>query len=316
MKLNTIVILAIFLFINVSLQQGSTNYRPIIGLLTIPSNFPQHPNPLTDSYILGTDAQFLEAGGCRVAPLPWNIVDVNFTFILNSVNGIAITGRAFKPYEQVVYLAYLARIKEIVNFANAQNQKGNYYPLFGIGDGFQLLSAALANQTNLFMNLTNNFTNHILQIQNSNRMFSLFPSYLISNLQAKPTFNFNNINGLDLTSFQQNSALSGILNAVAFSVDDKNNKFISALEGISLPYYLVQFRPQSNLFDWSMNNYNHDYNSELSTSLLTNFMINETRRNTNTFPSPAIEDIYLIYCFNFTFINITYPRVYFLSIGI
>jgi len=313
MKVLYFLVALCFAFCPALSQQNSVNYRPLIGLLTIPSNFAQHPNPLTDSYLLGSDVQYFEAGGCRVVPIPWNSLDSNFSYILSHINGVAIFGRQFKTIEQAVALAYWARVKQIIAYANTQNQNGVYYPVFGIGDGFELIASALANQTNIFKNFTNNLSNHVLQVQKNTRMFSLFPTYLLNHLESTPVFNFNNPYGLDLTSFQKNSALSGILNIAAYSVDDKNNKFISAMEGISLPYYLVQFRPQNNLFEWNHANYNHDFNSELSSSLLVDFFVNETRRNMNNFTSLNTEDTYLIYRYNFTFINVTYPRVYFFS---
>jgi len=88
---------------------------------------------------------------------------------------------------------------------------------------------------------------------------------------------------------------------------------VAALEGKGVPIYGVQYLSQANLFDWTNTAVSQDSVSQFAGTTVVNFIVNESRNNTNAFSSPNIEDSYLIYNYNFTFINASYPRVYFFS---
>jgi gamma-glutamyl hydrolase len=313
MKDLSFLLLSLAILSQVQSQHQYSNTRPIIGVLSTPSNFPQHPNQASDSYVLGTDVRFLESGGCRVVPIPWNVLSANLTFTLNSLNGIMIPGGPYSSWESSVYESYLSTVETIINYAVEQNQNGVYYPVLAVSSGFDLVSMVITNSTSIFENVQNSYSNHELNIQSNTRMYSLYPSYLVEYAQSTPVANFNNLAGLGLSSFQENGALSGMFNVAALSSDNSGTSFISALEGMSLPIYMAQYYPQGNVLDFGNSNYAHDYFSQLASTLLVEFFVNEGRVNTNSFPSPAIEDSYLIYNQNFVLVNATYPRVYFFT---
>lgn len=140
----------------------------------------------------------------------------------------------------------------------------------------------------------------------------MFPSWLTQFVEHNNAAYFDTNIALSQSNFSSNSALNNYFE-VASTVSINGVTYIAALEGKNVPIYGAQYHPQANLFEWTNANVAQDSVSQLASATVTNFIVNEARGNNNAFSSPNIEDSYLIYNFNFTFINADYPRVYFFS---
>lgn len=97
------------------------------------------------------------------------------------------------------------------------------------------------------------------------------------------------------------SKLDQFFNIVTTNQDDKNKSitFISTIEAKDYPFYGVQWHPEKNQFEFVLNknheNIPHDYNAILVGQYMANFIVQEARKNNNTFENNLRESEALIY---------------------
>ena len=292
------------------------NNRPIIGVVTTPSDFPSSYDPLEYSYFKASYVKWIEAGGSRVTPIPWNLTQTDLTSLLTNLNGIVFTGGYSDLFENATNSPYVNSVKSILSFAESQNTKGIFYPVFGIDQGLLAMALVISGDFNLFQTVNLQSTLHTLQFTSAiqtSTMFSTYPEYLISDVQTTPVFWFNTTYAIDPQTFSSNTLLSEYFNIVSNSVDDEGNQFVSAIEAKKWPIFAVQFHPEKAAFEWDSTTYSHTYTAIQASQLLVNRFIDETRNNMNVFPSPQVEDGCLIYNVNSTMIPGIFSPMYFFN---
>ena len=99
------------------------NDRPIIGILTMPSSYSAYKN---QSFFPSSYVKFLEQGGARVVPIPYDLQEAALKELLSHINGALFTGGAAgffstsAPHEPTPYATTAAAIyAESVNAAAA-----------------------------------------------------------------------------------------------------------------------------------------------------------------------------------------------------
>src|SRR5689334_9777236 len=85
--------IVVFLLIaKISYSQTTPN-RPVIGIMTIPSEYSDSDYPAEYwSYFAASYVKFLESGGAQVIPIPYDLPQENITYLLGQVNGVLFTG--------------------------------------------------------------------------------------------------------------------------------------------------------------------------------------------------------------------------------
>mmetsp|Transcript_22687 Transcript_22687/g.19706 ORF Transcript_22687/g.19706 Transcript_22687/m.19706 type:complete len:175 (+) Transcript_22687:78-602(+) len=117
---------------------SAVNLRPIFGILTSPSTFEGHDDPANQAYINGAFNQIIEAGGCRTAPVAWDMDTNDLNTLLGYLNGIAISTNFYDQWSEDVLNRYKAVISTILGVAKSQTDSGNPFPVFVMGDGIPL----------------------------------------------------------------------------------------------------------------------------------------------------------------------------------
>jgi len=62
----------------------------MIGLVTLPSDYPQFYGPKNFTYFRSSYVKFIESGGARVVPISTNLSTSNLLALLADVNGVII----------------------------------------------------------------------------------------------------------------------------------------------------------------------------------------------------------------------------------
>ena len=68
------------------------NHRPIIGIFSIPSDYPEFLDPEHYSYIQNNYVQYLETAGAQIIPIHWNLPIENLEEMFYKINGLLFTG--------------------------------------------------------------------------------------------------------------------------------------------------------------------------------------------------------------------------------
>jgi len=274
------------------------NLRPIIGILAEP----KLDGPGTDpkhSHFPGEYVRWLSQAGSRVAVLRYDMPEATLKFLFNSLNGILFTGGEDTLLLDTPY--YQAALK-IFNWAIEANGKGNYFPLWGTCQGFQLLSVlgSGGDESVLLRNHYNSY-NYSIPIDltpeaaTSRLLKGLRPETIETLTHKNATMNLH-FNGVLPTSYQTNLQLSKMFKLISMNVDRDGVPFGSTMEGREFPFYATQWHPERNQFDWGTRE-NLDKSPDALRAMqdLSDFFVSETRKNFNRFPSVAEETENLIF---------------------
>ena len=305
---NLILFIALVPFL-LSLKTQNLNYRPIIGILTTPSDFIDEYPPDQWSYFTSTYVKFIEAAGGRVVPIPYDAPYTNLTFLFNSINGLFLTGGGANLYIQSLSnntrtpSNNTAAAAYLLNLAVEANLNGNYFPVWGTCQGWEIIGLVLSQ--NLF--ILDNVTNDENVIRNMSFTYKAKESRLWENMddnlwnwvQNDAITFYAHQNSISVEGFYHNLYIREILEVLSVSYAGYGRWFVASIEGKSLPIYATQFHPEKNTFEWEIQtNAPHSYQAILFEQYCANFFINEVRKNLQSFSDPAIEQASLIYNWN------------------
>lgn len=95
------------------------------------------------------------------------------------------------------------------------------------------------------------------------------------------------------------------------SVDLSGKEFVSSAETYQYPIVGVQFHPEKSAFEWnSTQNIPHSYKALISSRYFLDWLVNEARKNNNSFSDPQKEAASLIYNYNITYQASFYEQIY------
>ncbi|XP_042617377.1 gamma-glutamyl hydrolase-like [Cyprinus carpio] len=172
------------------------------------------------------------------------------------------------------------------------NDEGDYFPIWGTGLGFQMLTVLVAGE-NLWSKTTAENVTYPLNLSteaSSSRMFTNFPSDVRKVLSQEPlTANFHHY-GVTKEAFMGNEKLSGSFSVLSTNIAQNGLEFVSTMEGRKKPFYGVQWHPEVSRFQWDPRyNFPFSSNAERVSSLLAEFFVNEGRRSSHHFSEAAEE---------------------------
>jgi gamma-glutamyl hydrolase len=136
------------------------NNKPIIGILTTPSDFPWQYEPGNWSYFPASYVKFLETVGARVVPIPYDAPYENLTYLFKGTNGLLFPGGGANQYIDDPWIS--SRVRANVTMAAAwllhlaieANDNGDYYPIWLPCQGCELFSQIVSNDLFLLDNVT------------------------------------------------------------------------------------------------------------------------------------------------------------------
>ncbi|RYE49083.1 MAG: hypothetical protein EOP48_20875 [Sphingobacteriales bacterium] len=131
----------------------------------------------------------------------------------------------------------------------------------------------------------NNYWNRDYQ----SRLYSQLPQDLYEKMETANLNVFVHKYMYHAEIFENTFPLNETLKVTTFGYDTAGKKYVSSFEGVDMPIYGVQYHPEKNAFEWrSSYAINHGYDAIRLPQYLANFFVNETRKNTNTFPDMSV----------------------------
>lgn len=292
-------------------QAASQNDAPIVGIVTLPFNGGGY-NQSEWNYIAQSYVSFLESAGAQVVPIHWDLPTDQLDTLLSQLNGVLFTGGNTFFYNQTDNTPAYEAFQHIIMYVVNQNIAGNFYPLWGTCQGLQVMSRVFANNRTILTHCDN-----CQYVVKNNYPVATYQSKMLStlpyDLQQKITYanlsTFDHAWKLDIDTFTEYPTLAGNVTPVAYSIDQAQVVYISMFESEKYPIYAAQFHQEKSTFEWNPTlNIAHQYDSIRFQHYLSNFFVQETTKNTNTFPQ---NQTYLIYNYNHTHIpNSDYDNVF------
>jgi len=281
--------------------QADSTVNPIIGILTIPSEYPDLYPPSKYSYFAQSYVTYLEAAGARVVPIQFDISPQNLTILLNKLNGVLFTGGDTNIYDKNGNLNQFGKtMSAIVDYVFQVNRNGTYFPLWGTCLGFQMIATLVSQKKDILVTVSGgyNISKPIFYYPNAynTRILSSMPTQQQLDSQRYNLSAFYHAGTVLLSDWSSNPYLAGNFTPVAFTLDNSGKPYVCLIESKQYPIYGSQFHPEKNHLEWRLyRNTNHTYNAVQLSQYFANFFVNETRKNNRTFPDLQK---YIIYNYN------------------
>ena len=301
----------------------SVNNQPVIGILTIPLSNWLGDNIAIDSeraksYLPAAYVRWIENSGARVVPIQYTLTKPIMNSYLAQVNGVIICGDIspvnvsnMKPDTQIEMnvIRWAKAEFHIFEWAKKQNRMGTYFPVLGIGMGYEELifmhqypkyysqikdsKTAMSNDkpfnpkemveisktyTSNPFKLTSNpgifgrkFSKKDQKIFATNKVCYTTPGWAL-NAKSKNVKQFETF--LEINSIGKNKKL--------------NTEYINAYSFKELPFYGLAFHPEAVIYSWVEEMIPQTDNDVLFSQKMSELFVNECRKNLTPLSSTQI----------------------------
>ncbi|XP_057308322.1 gamma-glutamyl hydrolase A-like [Hydractinia symbiolongicarpus] len=287
--MNALYIYVMFLLAMLSSEgmakKRKPNNRPTIGVLTQKVHSAFSPQvKKSEGYIAASYVKYLEMAGAQVVPILATMKPKAVRKLVRSINGALFPGGAAPLDDSPFY----ETASVIYHEAKKLNDKGVHFPLWGTCLGFETLHN-LAAEENILMDVVAenismelNFTQHAFR----SRLFEDMDKKMMQDLMfEKITLNMHH-SGISPELYGTNLKLNAMYRVLSTNFDEKGVEFVSTVEGIKYPFYGTQWHPEKNLFEWTTREaINHSPEAVAVAQYLSNFFVNEARKNFQKFKS-------------------------------
>jgi gamma-glutamyl hydrolase len=275
------------------------NLRPVVGVLSLPQHSLQDKNYIPHTYV-----RFVESGGARVVPLKISQSDAQLEELFWKLNGILFIGGDEPFFNPDGSLSRYAQVGcRFVELAKQAYGRGIYYPIWGTCLGHELIFICENNGLNSTLSdvqgeppyvQSHNFTQEVY----TSRMFGEFGSIHAMNIlkNEKATW-LNHHFAVEPFTVRPNADLSSFFNVLATTRDHHGTEIISFAEAKNYPIYTTQAHPERNPVEFSTASTEvpHSPGAVFMTSYLSQFFVDEARRNMNRFASEEELRPWLVY---------------------
>lgn len=266
------------------------NYRPVIGIISHPGDGASGrlSNASSASYIAASYVKFVESAGARVIPIIYNEPPEIIFQKLNLVNGILFTGGWAKTG------AYYEIVERIFKKVLEKNDAGEYFPLYAICLGFELLTMIISKDKKILESFSASDMASTLQftanVNIEGTVFQRFPPDLLRKLSTDCLVMQNHKYGISPERFQENRDLSKFFQILTTSADEDNKVYVSTVHANSYPVTAFQWHPEKNAFEWGLTQIPHSEDAIHVTQHVANFLVSEARKSSNRPPLQKVLD--------------------------
>lgn len=239
--------LQVFFFLSAA---AAVNNRPIIGILSMPSAYSSRPG---ESFFPASYVKFLESGGSRVVPIPYDLAPEALASLLSHINGALFTGGAAAFFNKDGSpTQYALTAQAIFNTSVDAAEKGESWPLWGTCLGHELISVIAAGLDSSTSPLTSGFDAENLTLPvaftaaaDESRLWGSSPTAAASRATyaAGDSFNAHSM-GVTPADFDAAASLSSRFYLLGTSTDRAGKAFTATMEGKTLPIFTTQWHPE------------------------------------------------------------------------
>ena len=221
-----------------------------IGIVSAPmplKHLNQAPSYLDKAYV-----SWVQMSGATAIIIPYNSPLLNV--YLSTVHGVVWVGGGIediKTHSKEQYETFIKTLRNIFEHAVRENDRGNYFPLWGTCLGFELL--AMMNEHidhDYFKRIqhADKFRLGPLTFNTPSRLRSGIPKMLQKKIRQSAVVQHIHDYGFDLTS-AHTKKLKKHLNIVSVDKADNGIEFINMFEYKKYPFYGCQWHPEKPLTD-------------------------------------------------------------------
>ena len=218
------------------------------------------------SYLYTSYIHWVEMSGENAVIIPYDINENDLEIMLKRINGIIWVGGGMsnkKNHTQQQEDKLLNTLFICYTYAMSENDKGNYYPIWGVCLGLDILIMFVTNEAKTIRSsiksypLYGNYPFHFTNI--SSKIKQWFPKPLQKIMATHNCVNHHHIFANDTVPRDKVKIVS------------MQGKFINCIEFIHYPFYGTQFHPERP---------DTDLGIKVSEQFI-NFFVNECKKNKN-----------------------------------
>ena len=265
--------------------------HPTIGILSIPMTASYQKN--THSYIPSSYVKWVQMNNARVVPIPYDTPTGSIKMILNQINGILfIGGQVDHSMISQEYIRFMQTFKEIVNFAKKANNNGNYFPIFSICLGMEILAMMSLGHDKIIKgflgrkiisNVDARKMNAKLDFKFNKRKSNIFKSQELDEFRNNDCVFMNHGQGYLIDSPYMKNIYNKYWTTLATSKDKNGKEYVSFYKFNKFPFYGCQFHPEKILFEWILPGIGRTALYRKISHKLSSFFINEARKSKKIF---------------------------------
>jgi gamma-glutamyl hydrolase len=265
-------------------------YQPVIGILSHPGDGASGrlSNATGANYIAASYVKFVEAAGARVVPLIFTEPTEILLKKLELVNGVLFTGGWAKEG------LYFETVKTIFKKALEKNEAGDYFPLYGVCLGFELITMIVSEDNNILEEFgARNQASSLQFVENAyieGSVFQRFPPDLLQKLSTDCLVMQNHYYGISPGKLLSNEKLSSFFEILTISADENDKVYVSTVRSRNYPVTGFQWHPEKNAFEWGSAKIPHTEDAIRTTQYVANFLISEARKSLNRPDAQELRD--------------------------
>jgi len=290
----------------IPIQIQNVNERPIIGVLSqeidedIMKDLPVDLRNTSTSYIASSYIKWVETGGARAVPVIIGREESYYQALFKQLNGLLLPG----GNAPLVGKGGYAEVgQQFFEMAKQDNDEGDFFPIWGTCNGFELLTVLSSNDDTSRLTSCNSMDQasplHLIPKWEGSGVLGMAPPDVIQELtEEQLTINFHHfcLTPANFTKY----GLDKFWNPLTYNFDIYDLEYLSFLEAKKYPFIATQFHPEKNIFEWSLKEPMIPHSSaaiHVSLYFATHF-VNMARRSTHRFNDRATEESFLIYNFS------------------
>jgi gamma-glutamyl hydrolase len=221
-----------------------------IGIVSAP--MPKYHLHRAESYLDKAYISWIEMSGANAVVIPYNTESL--LSYLKTVQGIVWVGGAIentKTHTTRQYEIMIAAFRTIFDYAIRENDRGNYFPLWGTCLGFDILAMMGENiQDGFFKRIQHatKFSLSPLKFEGASRIRSYLPKKLMAKISSEPVVRHLHEYGFDV-DVAHTKKIKRYLNVVSTDLSNDGVRFVNMFEYKKYPFYGSQWHPEKPLTD-------------------------------------------------------------------
>jgi gamma-glutamyl hydrolase len=206
----------------------------MIGIISCPPSIEQS---CKNSYVYTSYIDWVHMSGEQCIIIPYTLSESDLLIVLNRIQGVIFTGGAIenknihstKQYNKLIntlFFTYQHAIRE--------NNKGNYYPIWGTCLGHEILLMFATHADTIQESITLHDKHEVLplQFEQESNLSKWFTPSMRAKMKKTPCVTHSHHYGVNINP---------IFNVRIVST---SNNFINSIEFTKYPFYGVQFHPE------------------------------------------------------------------------